>query len=402
MKIQLLHFPDCPNAEPARAALREAMQQEGVAADVEDIDTSRADAPAWAKGWGSPTILIDGRDLGGEGPAGGEASCRLYKDGAPTVDEIRRRLRDTSSKPSGCGDLVRGRLAWLLWGLPGLAFVIGAAWTGARVWLWIPALLVAGSACLVNASRCGRLHCFVTGPLFVLGALATLFEALGHEIIGWAWIFGAMIAGTIAAFGVEALNGPYRRGRPKGASSIPIVGAVVAALAASACCLVPAVLAIVGVSGAGVASTLAPYRPLFLALTAVAIAAGFWFAYRRMPADECGCGTPRSRRRTRIGVWLSALLALGFAGYPMVFDANASVHARARGATEVKLHVTGMDCAACTKVLTKRLSRIAAVATVDVDYDHQLAVITYDGTRDISQDLIDAVDDVGYQATVVR
>ena len=295
MKIQLLHFPDCPNAEPARAALREALRQENVTEDVEDIDTSRADAPAWATGWGSPTILIDGRDLGGEGPGGAEASCRLYKEGAPTVDEIRRRLRDARVKP-----------------------------------------------------------------------------------------------------------GTYPRTRPQGTSSLPLVGSVLAALAASACCLLPAVLAIVGVSGAGVASTLAPYRPLFLALTAVAIAAGFWFAYRPMPVDECGCGTPRSRRRTRIALWLSALLAIGFAGYPLVFDANASVHARARGGTEVTLHVTGMDCAACTKVLTKRLSRIAAVATVDVDYDHQLAVITYDGRRDISQELIDAVDDVGYQATVVR
>jgi hypothetical protein len=50
MKIQVLHFPGCPNAETARVALYEALKQEHVAADVEDIDTSRADAPAWAKG----------------------------------------------------------------------------------------------------------------------------------------------------------------------------------------------------------------------------------------------------------------------------------------------------------------------------------------------------------------
>ena len=402
MKIQLLHFPDCPNAEPARAALRDALQQENVAADVEDIDTSHADAPAWSKGWGSPTILIDGSDLGGEGPGGGEASCRLYKDGAPTVDEIRTRLRQVRMKTSGCGDLVRGRLAWLLWGLPGLAFVVGTASTGARAWLWIPALLVAGSSCLVNASRCGRLHWFLIGPLFMLGAVATLFDALGHAVIAWPWIFGVTVVGTVAAFGVEVIGGTYRRARPRGTSSVPIIGAVLAALAASACCLVPAVLAVVGVSGAGVASTLAPYRLSFLALTAVAIAAGLWFAYRPMRVDECGCGTPKSRRRTRIAVWLSTLLALGFAGYPMVFDPHASVHGRARGATEIKLRVTGMDCAACTKVLTKRLARIAEVATVDVDYDHQQAVITFDGKRDISQELIEAVDDVGYQAIVVR
>ena len=54
-----------------------------------------------------------------------------------------------------------------------------------------------------------------------------------------------------------------------------------------------------------------------------------------------------------------------------------------------------MDCGACTKVLAKRLTRILDVAT-------DLAVVTHDGTRDLSQELIDAVDDVGYRATIVR
>jgi hypothetical protein len=55
MKVQLLYFPDCPNAEPARAALREAIRQEQLDVDVEEIDTSRDAAPRWSKGWGSPT-----------------------------------------------------------------------------------------------------------------------------------------------------------------------------------------------------------------------------------------------------------------------------------------------------------------------------------------------------------
>jgi hypothetical protein len=45
VKIQLLHFPDCPNAEPARGALREAMQRENVVTEIEDIDTSHCRDP---------------------------------------------------------------------------------------------------------------------------------------------------------------------------------------------------------------------------------------------------------------------------------------------------------------------------------------------------------------------
>jgi hypothetical protein len=28
-----------------------------------------------------------------------------------------------------------------------------------RVWVWVPALVVMGLGCLVNAARCGRLYC---------------------------------------------------------------------------------------------------------------------------------------------------------------------------------------------------------------------------------------------------
>jgi copper chaperone CopZ len=60
-----------------------------------------------------------------------------------------------------------------------------------------------------------------------------------------------------------------------------------------------------------------------------------------------------------------------------------------------------MDCESCTKVIAMRLARVPGVATVDVDYDHEQAVVTHDAKSDIARDLIDAVDDVGYRATVV-
>ena len=292
MKIQLLSFPGCPNAEPALRALREALALDKVADAIEEIDVSRPDAPAWVKGWGSPTILIDDSDVTGETRSTSEASCRLYQGGAPSVAQIRARIA--------------------------------------------------------------------------------------------------------AARGTGVKPAPMR-------SRVPLIGGIAAALAASACCLVPAILAIVGVSGAGVASTLAPLRPYFLVATAIALGAGFWFAYRPSRAvDDCGCGTPKSRRWSRAGLWLSTVLIIGIAGYPLVFDATASEPGTARGVAETKLHVTGMDCKGCTKTLAKRLARVPGVATVDVDYDHALAVITHDGKRDLNSELITAVEDAGYEATVAR
>lgn len=67
-------------------------------------------------------------------------------------------------------DLTCGARALLLWCVPIVALILGSAWPEARPWLWMPALLVMGIACLVNAARCGRLHCYLTGPIFLIAA----------------------------------------------------------------------------------------------------------------------------------------------------------------------------------------------------------------------------------------
>src|SRR5690606_26559218 len=90
-----------------------------------------------------------------------------------------------------------------------------------------------------------------------------------------------------------------------GRAALPMLGAITAALAASACCLVPAVLAVVGLSGAGFGAALAPYRAVFLIATGVALGAGFWLVYRKQK-DACGCEAPRGRRAARIALWFTA------------------------------------------------------------------------------------------------
>lgn len=68
-------------------------------------------------------------------------------------------------------DLVCSSWACLFWCLPAAMLAAGYYWPAGRVWLWVPALAVAGGACVVNAGRCGRLHCYITGPLFLLAAV---------------------------------------------------------------------------------------------------------------------------------------------------------------------------------------------------------------------------------------
>lgn len=103
---------------------------------------------------------------------------------------------------------ISGRAAMLTWGVPILAIVAGSIWTGLFLWLATPAFAVMGGACAVNATRCGRLHCYVTGPL-LLGMAGFLIAVA----VGWApaeWIDRAgylVITGVVLAFAAEWISG---------------------------------------------------------------------------------------------------------------------------------------------------------------------------------------------------
>jgi mercuric ion transport protein len=98
MKVQLLYFDGCPNVDAARAAVGQALANTGIEARVEELDVNAETTPEALRGWGSPTILINGKDVGGEREATG-CSCRMYRgdsgerSGAPDVVRIGVALR---------------------------------------------------------------------------------------------------------------------------------------------------------------------------------------------------------------------------------------------------------------------------------------------------------------------
>ncbi len=170
MKVQLLFFPGCPNSGAARAALRRVLEALRLRVAIAEVDVTAADAPKHLRDWGSPTILIDGVDVGGEQEPTG-ASCRLY---ATTGDPTSR-------------------------GVPSEAMIRGAlerarrpSWRGGESVVAVPGALVA----LLPAAACpaclpayaGVLSALGLGFLFndrVLAPLIAAFLALGIVSVSW-------------------------------------------------------------------------------------------------------------------------------------------------------------------------------------------------------------------------
>jgi len=89
-QIELVYFEGCPNAVQARANIQTAVDAFGRAVECAEWDLMDEATPDDFKRYGSPTVLIDGSDVTGDGPGNNAMACRA--DGAPSVEAIAERL----------------------------------------------------------------------------------------------------------------------------------------------------------------------------------------------------------------------------------------------------------------------------------------------------------------------
>lgn len=90
---------------------------------------------------------------------------------------------------------------------------------------------------------------------------------------------------------------------------------VIGAFLASACCVVPLALVLVGVSGAwiGNLTALEPYKPWTSAIALAFIGLGFWrvyFSHGPVCADGTYCARPRSPVITQFALWFATVLVV--------------------------------------------------------------------------------------------
>lgn len=100
MKIDILYFEGCPNHGPAVERVREVIQEEGVSAEVVQVEI-QDEVTAKAQGFlGSPTIRIDGLDIepSARGAKALGMSCRCYAGGLPSYDLIRTAIREAHAR----------------------------------------------------------------------------------------------------------------------------------------------------------------------------------------------------------------------------------------------------------------------------------------------------------------
>lgn len=189
------------------------------------------------------------------------------------------------------------------------------------------------------------------------------------------------------------------------------LGVAVAAVAASACCWIPALLGAGAAGSLGISAALAPWRPYLLALTGLFLVNGFWMVYRKPKADCCdsgGCATPAAatRRKINIGVmWVVAAFAVAMAAYPNFLAASASASENSSPAASVPAEATlvfkveGMDCEACAAPIKREVEKVPGVQSASIDFAKKRLTVEEGRSGLDSKAVLEAVQRAGFKAS---
>jgi len=123
-----------------------------------------------------------------------------------------------------------------------------------------------------------------------------------------------MIERSIISEPIETPLDDFERGSHR-RQNLTAAGGILGAIAASSCCILPLVLFSAGASGAwiGNLTALAPYQPIFIAVTLMFLGYGYWLVYTKskvVRADGAACARPAPNRIVKLALWGATILVM--------------------------------------------------------------------------------------------
>lgn len=216
-----------------------------------------------------------------------------------------------------------------------------------------------------------------------------------------------------------------------------VIGAIISAIVASACCIGPLVVLGLGLGGAWVGNLtiLEPYRPIFMLITLAFLGYAFYRIYRKPAAEKCEpgsyCSKPNSNKINKISLWTTTILILGLLASPYFIPyiyGKKSNSTTTKGILQnpnrsglvcedcapdkildakkhekvVVLEVPDMHCPACPITVQKSLVQLDGVIKAEADLKSKTARVVFDPIKINVQTLIDATTKVGYTSHVKK
>ena len=193
--------------------------------------------------------------------------------------------------------------------------------------------------------------------------------------------------------------------RNKGA----VTTGILAAIAASSCCIPPVIAAIAGVGGMGTTlSWMEPFRPYLIGLAIVAIGYAWYAHLKPKQADDCGCDIEKPKwyqtKSFLIGMTLFAAVSISFPYYSGVFfsDNNngKSMVVQENNVSQAVLSIEGMTCAGCEHHVNATLNNSFGVVEASSSFETGIATVKFDKSKVSIDELAKTVKkETGYKVT---
>ncbi len=210
-------------------------------------------------------------------------------------------------------------------------------------------------------------------------------------------------------------------------------GAVVAALAASLCCILPVIAVVFGLGAFGIAAVFESLRPYMLVVVFAALAYSFYRIYLRR--EECGegaaCSTKPIGRINQLVFWAVAAMVAVLAAFPyysgsivaaidtsnpthqeevsLAADSAPSYQAEesddsppavaepeSQNRQTVVIAVEGMTCEGCAAQLNVALKRLKGVISAEANYPQKNVKVVYNPKLVTVERIKKAIYDAGY------
>ncbi len=192
---------------------------------------------------------------------------------------------------------------------------------------------------------------------------------------------------------------------------------VVAAIAASSCCIPPVIAAIAGIGGAaGTLSFMEPLRPYLIGLAVIAIGYA-WYSHLKPKKDnDCGCETvsdsgviekPKfyQTKGFLVGITLFTALSITFPYYLGIFypDSKQEVIISDNGNIQkTTISIDGMTCDACQYHVNQAVNNLPGIVSVNSSYEKGNAEIAFDSTQTTIVEIEKAINSTGYNVTKIN
>lgn len=184
---------------------------------------------------------------------------------------------------------------------------------------------------------------------------------------------------------------------------------IIAAIAASSCCIPPVIAAIAGVGGISSSlSWMEPLRPYLIGLAVVGIGYAWYVNLKPKQLDDCGCEIDKPKfyqtKGFLIGMTVFAAASISFPYYSGIFFSSSPstelLNVSAENLVLGNLEIDGMTCTGCEHHVNQVLNDSPGVVTASSSYDDGVANIQFDKSITSLPELAKSVEEeTGYIVT---